>query len=374
MSFTSYVKLCYSTYYYKYLVSGMEHSDLQQLLGSDAEYLLGHTCQKIPQQLIYRPHGQHVLDVFGKSDRSQKVIDNLRKMYETGRLANSGYLSIFPVDQGIEHSAAYSFYQNPLYFDPENVVKLAVEGGANAVASTVGILGLVSKQYADKIPFIVKLTHNELLTYPNKHDQVVFASVQRAANMGALGIGATIYFGSQESNRQLVEVARLFEAAHQVGLFTILWCYPRNDSFDREDGDYNQAVDLTSQANYLGVSIEADIIKQKTPTAHRAFTALHFSKYNDEMYDALLTDHPIDLGRYQVAHCYMGKIPLINSGGESKGADDLREAVRTAVINKRAGGAGLIMGRKVFKKPFADGIALLHAVQDVYLDSQVTVA
>ncbi|MDQ5951870.1 MAG: fructose-bisphosphate aldolase, class [Patescibacteria group bacterium] len=352
----------------------MEYLDLQQILGSETEYLLGHTCQKIPRDLIYRPHGQQVVDVFGKSDRSQQVIDNLRKLYETGRLANTGYLSIFPVDQGVEHTAAYSFYHNPLYFDPENVIKLAIEGGANGVASTLGILGLVSKQYADKVPFIVKVTHNELLTYPNKHDQVVFASVQQAANMGALGIGATIYFGSQQSNRQLVEIAQLFEAAHQVGLFTILWCYPRNDSFDREDGDYNEAVDLTSQANYLGVTIEADIIKQKTPTPHRAFPALQFGKYNDEMYNTLLTDHPIDLGRYQVAHCYMGKIPLINSGGESKGADDFREAIRTAVINKRAGGAGLIMGRKIFKKPFSEGIELLQAVQNVYLDPQVTVA
>lgn len=351
----------------------MEYSEVVGLLGSEAEYLLAHRCQKISYSQIYRPHGQQVLDVFGSSDRSQAVIDNLRRLYEAGRLANTGYLSIFPVDQGIEHSAAFSFYQNPEYFDPENVVKVAIEGGVNGVASTLGVLGLVSKKYADKVPFIVKLTHNELLTYPNKHDQVVFASVQQALNMGAVGIGATIYFGSQHSNAQLVQVSRLFEAAHQVGLFTILWCYPRNESFDREDGDYNQAIDLTAQANHLGVSIEADIIKQKMPTAHHAFSSLNFSKYSDEMYSALLTDHPIDLVRYQVAHCYMGKIPLINSGGES-GADDFKEAVRTAVINKRAGGAGLIMGRKVFKRPMDEGIKLLHAVQDVYLQDDITVA
>lgn len=352
----------------------MEHHQLVQLLGAEAEHLLGFTSSKITYNQIYRPHKNHVLDVFGNSDRSQQVTDNLRRLYETGRLANTGYLSIFPVDQGIEHTAGFSFYQNPLYFDPEYVLKLAVEGGANGVASTLGILGLVSKKYADKIPLILKVTHNELLTYPNKHDQVVFASVQQAVNMGAVGIGATIYFGSPQSNRQLIEVSRLFEAAHQAGLFTILWCYPRNDSFDREDGDYNQAVDLTAQANYLGVSIEADIIKQKMPSNHHAFSALHFGKSSDEMYGSLMTDHPIDLVRYQVAHCFMGKIPLINSGGESQGDDDFREAIKTAVINKRAGGAGLIMGRKVFKRPFAEGLELLQAVQDVYLDEAVTVA
>lgn len=352
----------------------MEHSQIVSLLGSEAEHLLGHTCQKITFDQIYRPHPHHALDVFGQSDRSQQVVDNLRTLYETGRLAHTGYLSIFPVDQGIEHTAAFSFYKNPMYFDPENVVKLALEGGANAVASTLGILGLVSKKYASKIPFIVKLTHNELLTYPNKHDQIAFASVQQAANMGALGVGATIYFGSPQSDRQIVEVARMFEAAHQHGLFTILWCYPRNDAFSREDGDYNQAVDLTSQANHLGVTIEADIIKQKIPTSHRAFTALHFGKSSEEMYNALLTDHPVDLVRYQVAHCYMGKIPLINSGGESHGESDIAEAIRTAVVNKRGGGAGLIMGRKIFNRSFSEGIELLHSVQDVYRDTEITIA
>lgn len=352
----------------------MEHHEVVSLLGAEAEYLLGHTCQRITRDQVYRPHSNHALDVFGQSDRSQTVVDNLRRLYETGRLANTGYLSVFPVDQGVEHTAAYSFYQNPAYFDPENVVKLAVEGGASGVASTLGILGLVAKKYASQIPFIVKVNHNELVTYPNKHDQVVFASVHQAKELGAVGVGATIYFGSPQSNRQLVEVARLFEAAHQLGLFTILWCYPRNDAFDREDGDYNQAVDVTSQANYLGVTLEADIIKQKMPTSHRAFPGLHFAKYSDEMYSSLLTDHPIDLVRYQVAHCYLGKIPLINSGGEATGADDWREAIKTAVINKRGGGAGLIMGRKIFKRPFEKGVALLHAVQDIYLDQEISVA
>lgn len=352
----------------------MEHHEIVSILGEEASHLLSHACSKITFDQVYRPHANQVQDVFGISDRSSKVIENLRRLYETGRLGNTGYLSIFPLDQGVEHTAAFSFYQNPQYFDPENVVKLALEGGANGVASTLGILGLVSKKYADKIPFIVKVTHNELLTYPNKHDQVVFASVQQAADMGALGIGATIYFGSQQSNRQIVEVSRLFAAAHQAGLFTILWCYPRNESFDREDGDYNQSVDLTSQANYLGVTIEADIIKQKMPTSHKAFSALHFGKENNDMYQALMTDHPIDLVRYQVAHCFMGKISLINSGGESQGDNDFREAIRTAVINKRAGGAGLIMGRKVFKRSFTEGVQLLQAVQDVYLDKEITVA
>lgn len=352
----------------------MEHHQIVELLGQEAEYLLAHQCQKITRDQIYRPHKNLPLDVFGGSDRSQTVIDNLSSMYEHGRLANTGYLSIFPVDQGIEHTAAYSFYKQPAYFDPETILTTAIEGGCSGIASTLGVLGLVSKKYADKIPFIVKVNHNELLTYPNKHDQVVFASVKQAKNMGAKGIGATIYFGSRESNRQLVEVARLFEAAHQEGLFTILWCYPRNESFDREDGDYNQAVDITSQANHLGVTIEADIIKQKMPSAYRAFAALHFAKSDDEMYQTLFTDHPIDLVRYQVAHCYLGKIPLINSGGESKGDSDLHEAVRTAVINKRGGGSGLIMGRKVFKRPVHEGIALLQAVQEVYLDQEISVA
>lgn len=352
----------------------MEHHEIVEMLGQDAEYLLQHVCQKIPAHLIYQPSGNQIEDVFAQSDRSVQVQDSLKRLYGTGRLANTGYLSIFPVDQAIEHTAAFSFAANPMFFDPENIVKLAVEGGANAVASTLGVLGLVSKKYASKIPFILKMNHNELVTYPNKHDQVLFASVKQAQEMGAVAVGATIYFGSAESNRQLVEVARLFEAAHAVGMCTILWCYPRNENFTRSGHDYNQAADLTAQANHLGVTIEADIIKQKLPTQARAFEALQFSMHSDEMYDKLLTDHPIDLVRYQVAHCYMGKISLINSGGEAKGTSDWQEAVKTAVINKRGGGAGLIMGRKIFKRSFEEGVKLLHAVQDVYLDSEITVA
>lgn len=352
----------------------MQHEELISLLGDQAEYLLQHTCQKIPKETITVPSGDHVQKVFAQSDRSEAVQKNLDRLYKTGRLANTGYLSIFPVDQGIEHTAAYSFYENPIYFDPEMVLKMAAEGGCNGVASTLGVLGLVAKKYADKVPFILKLNHNELVTYPTKHDQVVFGSVRQAQEMGAAGIGATIYFGSPESNRQLVEVARLFEAAHQVGLFTILWCYPRNEHFTMSGSDYNSAIDVTAQANHLGVTIQADIIKQKMPTAVRAFHDLRFSMRDDEMYERLLTDHPVDLVRYQVAHCYMGKIDLINSGGEAKGEVDLQEAVKTAVINKRGGGAGLIMGRKVFKRSFEEGVKILNAVQDVYLDQQISVA
>lgn len=352
----------------------MENTEIVAILGEEAEFLLGHRCEKITKEQIYHPHKNLPLDIFGASDRSQDVVDNLSAMYEHGRLANTGYLSIFPVDQGIEHTAAYSFYTNPAYFDPETIVRVAYEGGCSAIASTVGVLGLMSKKYADKVPFIVKMNHNELLTYPNKHDQVLFASVQQAKNLGAKGVGATIYFGSQESNKELIQVAQMFDEAHRAGMFTILWCYPRNDAFDREEANYETAVDLTSQAIHLGVTLQADIVKQKLPNAHHAFSAIHFAKFNEDMYNALLSDHPIDLVRYQVAHSYMGRIPLINSGGESKGDDDLREAVRTAVINKRAGGSGLIMGRKVFKKPIDQGIELLHAVQDVYLDPQITVA
>jgi class I fructose-bisphosphate aldolase len=352
----------------------MEHNELLSLLGDQAEYLLQHVCQKIPKDMLTTPSGDHVQKVFAQSDRSQAVQQNLDRLYKTGRLANTGYLSIFPVDQGIEHTAAFSFHQNPSYFDPEMVLKLAHEAGCNGVASTLGILGLVAKKYADKVPFILKVNHNELVTYPNKHDQVVFASVKQAQEMGAAGVGATIYFGSPESDRQIVEIARIFEAAHQVGLFTILWCYPRNDHFDMSGQDYNSAVDVTAQANHIGVTIQADIIKQKLPTTMRAFQDLKFSKYDDEMYNSLLTNHPIDLVRYQVAHCYMGKIDLINSGGEANGESDLQEAVRTAVINKRGGGAGLIMGRKVFKRSFEEGVKIVQAVQDVYLNEQITVA
>lgn len=352
----------------------MEYAELISLVGQNAESLLTHVCQKIPKEQILAPAGDHVTQVFSQSDRSEAVQQSLNRLYGSGKLAGTGYLSIFPVDQAIEHTAAFSFADNPLYFDPENIVKLALEGGCNGVASTLGVLGLVSKKYAGQLPFIVKLNHNELVTYPPKHDQVVFASVAQAKNMGAVAVGATIYFGSEESDRQLQEVSRLFEAAHQQGLATILWCYPRSEHFLRSGVDYSTAVDLTAQANHLGVTIEADIIKQKLPTPHRAFSDLRFGKYTEQMYERLLTDHPIDLVRYQVAHCYMGKISLINSGGESQGEADFSEAVTTAVINKRAGGAGLIMGRKVFKRSFSEGIELLHAVQDVYLNPQITLA
>jgi fructose-bisphosphate aldolase, class I len=352
----------------------MQHSEIEQLLGDESAYLLGHSCSRITKEQVYHPHANQPLDVMGTSDRSLEVVESLRRLYATGRLGGSGYLSLFPVDQGIEHTAAYSFYRNPAFFDPITMMEFAVEAGASGIASTVGALGLGAKQFADKIPFIVKLNHNELLTYPNKYDQVVFGSVRQAKEMGAAGIGATIYFGSLQSNRQIQEVADLFQAAHQQGLFTVLWCYPRSDAFSRDDGDYSQAVDVTAQAIHLGVTLEADIIKQKQPTALRAFPALNFSKYDQEMYDALLTDHPIDMVRYQVAHSYMGRIPLITSGGESLGDQDLREAVKLAVINKRAGGSGLIMGRKVFKRSFDEGKKILQAVQDVYLDGAITVA
>lgn len=352
----------------------MDHAHIESLLGSDAENLLQYRCEKVPKEMITAPSGQHVTNIFQHSDRSPQVQESLKLLYGSGRLAGSGYLSIFPVDQAIEHTAAYSFARNPVFFDPANIVKLAVEGGANAVASTLGVLGLVSQQYADKIPFILKVNHNELLTYPQKHDQILFASVAQAKNMGAVAVGATVYFGSEESGRQLVEVARLFEAAHQEGLATILWCYVRNPGFIRSGQDYATAVDLTAQANHLGVTIQADIIKQKLPSALHGFAALQYSKSSDEMYQKLLTDHPIDLVRYQVLHCYSGKISLINSGDEAHGESDEAEAVRAAVINKRGGGAGMIMGRKIFKRPFAEGVAIMQLVQDVYLDEQITVA
>ncbi len=352
----------------------MDHNQIITLLGEEAEYLLNHKCEKISREKIYHPHANLVQDVFGSSDRSPQVIDNLKRLYQTGKLANSGYLYIFPIDQGIEHTAAYSFYHNPDYFDPENVLLTAIEGGANAITAPLGLLGLVANKYADQIPLIVKVTHNELMTYPNKHHQVPFASAQQAYNMGAIGVGATVYFGSNLSTTEIQVVSEIFAEAHQLGLFTVLWCYPRNDAYYREDGDYNQAIDLTAQAIHLGVTMEADIIKQKFPSPHRGFPALQYSKYTDEMYDALLTDHPIDLLRYQVLHAYGGRIPVINSGGEAGEDDDLREAVRTAVINKRGGGSGLIMGRKVFKKSKREGISLMNAVMDVYLDSEITVA
>lgn len=352
----------------------MTYQEIVTLLGKDSQELLSHQCKKIPKEQIHQPSAKHVDQVFSGSDRSPAVIKNLEKLYNHGRLAKTGYLSILPIDQAIEHTAAYSFYHNPIYFDPENIVKLALEGGCSGIASTLGVLGLTCKKYAEKIPHIVKLNHNELLTYPTKHDQRMFAQVQQAYNMGAIGVGATIYYGSKESNRQIEEVSWAFAKAHELGLFTILWCYPRNDAWKKDGKNYESGGDVTAQAIHLGVTIEADIVKQKMPTQHAAFSELEFSKYNLEMYQKLATSHLIDLVRYQVAHAYMGKISLLNSGGESVGDHDLIEAVKAAVINKRGGGAGLIMGRKAFQKPIKDGIKVLNAAQDVYLCSKITLA
>jgi len=354
----------------------MNYDDIRTMLGAEAESLLSHVCKTIDKERLHIPGPNHVKDVFGISDRSPKVLKNLGSLFNNGRLSGTGYLSILPVDQGIEHSAGASFAKNPDYFDPENIVRLAVEGGCNAVASTFGVLGMVSKRYAGKIPFIVKINHNELLTYPNKYDQVMFGSVERAYNMGALGVGATIYFGSKESNRQIVEVAQAFEKAHDLGMFTVLWCYLRNSAF-KNDQDYHASADLTGQANHLGVTIEADIVKQKQALNNGCYKAVGaespYGKLDERMYTELTTDHPIDLCRYQVANCYMGRVGLINSGGSS-GENDLQQAAKTAVINKRAGGMGLICGRKAFQKPREQGREILNAIQDVYLCEEVTVA
>ncbi len=352
----------------------MTTEQITELLGKEAESLLSHVCVKIPKHVIHETGSNHVQQIFSRSDRSKVVQKNLQRLYGSGRLAHTGYLSIFPVDQAMEHTAAYSFASNPIYFDPENIIRMAIEGGTNGVATTLGVLGLHAKKYADKIPFIVKINHSEHLTLPEITDQLLFASVEQAQQLGAAGIGATIYFGSPESHRQIIEISRAFARAHELGLFTILWCYPRSPEYIKGRKDYSSSVDITSQAIQIGVTIEADIIKQKMPNALRGFQDLEFSKYSPEMYDRLLTDHPIDLVRYQLAHSYLGKIGLINSGGEANGTEDMFEAVRSAVINKRGGGSGLIMGRKVFKRPFKDGVALLHAVQDVYLDRSITIA
>jgi class I fructose-bisphosphate aldolase len=349
-------------------------ANLIDLLAKDADSLLGHRCKGIAKESLHLPGPDIVERIFLPSDRNPRVLVNLQRLINCGRLKDTGYLSILPVDQGIEHSAGASFAPNPQYFDPENIVKLAVEGGCNAVASTFGVLGIVARKYAHKIPFIVKINHNELLTYPNKFDQVMFGKVEEAYNMGAAAVGATIYFGSDEATRQIVEVANAFESAHQLGMATVLWCYLRNNAFKTADKDYHVSADLTGQANHLGVTIQADIIKQKLPENNGGYNALKFGKTSPLVYEKLTTDHPIDLCRYQVANCYMGRCGLINSGGASSGAGDLAEAVRTAVINKRAGGMGLISGRKAFQRPMADGVALLNAIQDVYLDSQVTIA
>ena len=359
-------------------VTGSSVDRIAELLGDDADTLLGHTCETIDKSLLHLPGPDFIDRVMLDTDRSSATIRNLAAMFNHGRLAGTGYLSILPVDQGIEHSAAASFAPNPLYFDPASIVELAIEGGCNAVASTLGVLGAVSRKYAHRIPFIVKLNHNELLTFPNRFDQVPFGTVQRAWEMGATGVGATIYFGSEESTRQLREVSEMFEEAHSLGMFTVLWCYLRNPEF-KQDKDYHVSADLTGQANHLGVTIEADIIKQKLPENNGGYLAMQkldpgYGKTSKLVYSELTTDHPIDLTRYQLANCYMGRAGLINSGGASSGATDLAEAVKTAVINKRAGGTGLISGRKAFQRPMAEGIDLLGAIQDVYLSGEVSVA
>ena len=342
-------------------------------LGEDAEDILNYTCV-FPREQLHLPGPDFIDRVWVPSDRNPTVLRNLQALFDHGQLAKTGYLSVLPVDQGIEHSAGASFAPNPIYFDPENIVKLAIEGGCNAIASTLGVLGSVARKYAHKIPFIVKINHNELLTYPNKHDQILFASVEQAFNMGAAAVGATIYFGSAESNRQIQEISEAFRYAHELGMVTVLWAYLRNPAFKTEEKDYHTAADLTGQANHLAATIEADIVKQKQATNNGGFTALKFGKTHDMVYTKLTSDHPIDLTRYQVINCYMGRVGLINSGGASAGASDMAEAVRTAVINKRAGGTGLISGRKAFQKPMPEGVALLNAIQNVYLCKEVTIA
>jgi class I fructose-bisphosphate aldolase len=346
---------------------------ITEILGGDAKKLLDHKCETVSKEDLHLPGPDFVDRVVAMSDRPNAVLRNLQMAYGHGRLGGTGYLSILPVDQALEHTAGASFAPNPIYFDPENIVKLAIEGGCNAVTSTVGVLGAVSRKYAHKIPFIVKLNHNELLTYPNSFDQRMFASVDQAFNMGAVAVGATIYYGSEESRRQIEEVSQAFEYAHQLGLFTVLWCYLRNSSFKKDGVDYHVAADLTNQANHLGVTIQADVIKQKQPECNEGFIALNFGKTHPLVYEKLTSDNPIDLTRYQVVGCYMGRSGLINSGGPS-GENDLQQAVMSAVINKRAGGTGLISGRKTFQRPMKDGVELFHAIQDVYLCKEVTVA
>jgi len=348
--------------------------DLVGLLGDDAQELLDHKSTGIAKEDISLPGPDFVDRVFLESDRSPQVLRNLQSLFDHGRLRGTGYVSILPVDQGIEHSAAASFAPNPAYFDPKNIVELALEAGCNAVASTLGVLALTSRRYAHKIPFIAKINHNELLTYPATYDQVMFGSTEQAYDLGAAAVGATVYFGSEESMRQLQEVSEAFALAHQMGMFTVLWCYVRNSAFTKDGVNYEASADLTGQANHLGVTIEADIIKQKQPESNNGFGVIGFGRTHPRVYSELTTDHPIDLTRWQVANCYMGRSGLINSGGASSGSGDLAQAVRTAVINKRAGGMGLISGRKAFQRPMAEGIELLNAIQDVYLDSEITVA
>src|SRR5215471_2096632 len=347
---------------------------IKEILGSDADGLLNHQCKTISKDKLHLPGPDFVDRIFVGSDRPTRTLVTLQQLFGSGRLAKTGYVSILPVDQGVEHSAGASFAPNPSYFDPENIVKLAIEGGCNGVASTLGVLGAVARKYAHKIPFLMKFNHNEFLSYPNSFDQIRFANIKQAFEMGAMGVGATIYFGSEESKRQLQEVTEMFHQAHELGMFTVLWCYLRNSAFKTKEADYHVAADLTGQANHLGVTIEADIIKQKLPSTNGGYTALNFGKTSKKVYTDLTTDHPIDLTRYQVANCYMGRAGLINSGGASAGESDFKEAVRTAVVNKRAGGMGLISGRKAFQRPLKEGIALLNAIQDVYVSKDITVA
>jgi len=356
----------------------MNIQEIEKLLGEEGPVLLGHECKTIARDLLHLPGSDFIDRVWMNSDRPGQVLRSLQSVFDHGRLAGTGYVSILPVDQGIEHSAGASFAPNPIYFDPENIVKLAIEGGCNAVASTLGVLGACSRKYAHKIPFIVKVNHNEFLTYPNRFDQVMFGSVDQAFDMGAAGIGATIYFGSDESTRQLQEVSEAFQHAHELGMFTVLWCYLRNSAF-KKDKDYHVSADLTGQANHLGVTIEADIIKQKLPENNGGYNALAskenpYGKTDKRIYSELSSDHPIDLTRYQVANCYMGRAGLINSGGASSGAGDLVEALKTAIINKRAGGMGLISGRKAFQRPMAEGVKILNTIQDVYLTTEISIA
>ena len=352
----------------------MANKKIIEMLGDQADYFLNHECKTITKKEITLPDPNHVDNIWRLSNRNNQTLRNIESILDHGRLAGTGYVSILPVDQGIEHSAGASFAPNPIYFDPENIVKLAIEGGCNAVASTFGVLGIISRKYAHKIPMMVKLNHNEFLSFPNKYDQVMFGQVKDAWNMGAVSVGATVYWGSAESTRQLQEVSAAFDLAHELGMATVLWCYVRNSGFTVNGVDYSTAADFTGQANHLGVTIQADIIKQKLPTNNGGYLATKHGKTSPLVYSQLTTDHPIDLTRYQVANCYMGRIGLINSGGESKGATDLADAVKTAVINKRAAGMGLISGRKAFQKPMKDGVELLNIVQDVYLDKSITIA
>lgn len=352
----------------------MASSKIVSLLGAQADSLLNHQCKGITKEEIHLPSPDHVNKIWNNSNRNNQTLRSIESMLNHGRLAGTGYLSILPVDQGIEHSAGASFAPNPIYFDPENIIKLAIDGGCNAVASTFGVLGIISRKYAHKIPMMVKINHNEFISYPNKFDQVMFGKIKDAWNMGATSVGATIYWGSDNSTRQLQEVALAFEQAHELGMATVLWCYLRNNSFKVDGIDYHTASDLTGQANHLGVTLQADIIKQKLPTNNGGYLATKHGKTSPLVYDKLTTNHPIDLARYQVANCYMGRVGLINSGGESKGASDMEEAVTTAVINKRAGGMGLISGRKAFQRPMKEGIELLNSIQDVYLDNSITIA